>query len=313
MTLASGPVRAAEGSAGAPRISLPPHPRPPTSQRRPDRSGGAPGARRPRRRRRRFPALPLRRDPLPPRQLHRSRTRLRGRHRPEPGERPRLVGTGPHRTGPLPRTARPRPLLQGVLRSNHRDTDIILAYADFVTDPASKSILLDNVARLAGLDQPERAERAVAQRQIHQRLAGPPPVAARQPVCRLPAAAHRIPSRHFRAGRHPGLRPDQRRQASAPAARYRSARYPARCPRGPEPRVWKPSSPPSLGGFGDAGAGESRVALARTVAFGDLDLRRMPRRSLRAQPHHRRRWSPWRRCLRALQNRRGCPGRASCN
>src|SRR4051794_24534714 len=55
------------------------------------------------------------------------------------------------------RTRRARDLFAKAFSLNHLDTDIILSYADFVSDPASKSVLLDNVARLASFDRPERS------------------------------------------------------------------------------------------------------------------------------------------------------------
>ena len=80
------------------------------------------------------------------------------------------------------RAPRARDLFAKAFALDHRDTDIILAYTDFVIDPASKSILLENVARLANLNQPDRAAHAVAQRQIHQRLEGRLPARLASPM-----------------------------------------------------------------------------------------------------------------------------------
>ena len=91
------------------------------------------------------------------------------------------------------RGQRARDLFSKAFALNPRDTDIILSYADFVAEPASKSILLDNVARLASPGQPERAARAVALRQIHQRLQGRLPSRLASPY-----EAYRLPLTGFR-------------------------------------------------------------------------------------------------------------------
>ena len=167
------------------------------------------------------------------------------------------------------RGLRARDLFSKAFALNHRDTDIILAYADFVTDPASKSILLDNVARLASLDRPERTARAVAQRQIHQRLQGRTPSRLASPY-----AVYRLPLTGFRpnTSAEDGLLVSARINGGKPLSLLldtgaRGIVIDARAARNLALETIVASR---LAGFGDTGAGESRVALARTVAFGDL-------------------------------------------
>jgi tetratricopeptide (TPR) repeat protein len=167
------------------------------------------------------------------------------------------------------RGQRARDFFSTAFSLNHRDIDIILAYADFVTDPASKSILLDNVAHLARLDQPERAERAVAQRQIHERLQGRTPSRLASPY-----AAYRLPLTGFRpnTSAQDGILVSARIDGGKPLRLLldtgaRGIVIDARAARNLALETIVDSR---LGGFGDTGTGESRVALAHTVAFGDL-------------------------------------------
>ncbi len=164
---------------------------------------------------------------------------------------------------------RARDLFSKAFSLDHRDTDIILAYADFVTEPASKSILLDNVARLAGLDQPERAGRAVALRQIHERLQGRVPSRLASPY-----AAYRLPLTGFRpaTSAQVGLLVSARINGSKPLHLLldTGARGIAINAGAARNLALETIVASRLGGFGDAGADESRVALARAVTFGDL-------------------------------------------
>ncbi len=167
------------------------------------------------------------------------------------------------------REQRARDLFSKAFLLDHRDTDIILAYMDFVTDPASKSILLDNVARLAGPDQPERAERAVALRQIHERLQGRLPSRLASPY-----SSYRLPLT--------GFRPTTSAQAGILVAARINGSKPLRLLLDTGARgitihaaaarnlTLETITASRLGGFGEAGADESHVALARTVTFGDL-------------------------------------------
>ncbi len=167
------------------------------------------------------------------------------------------------------RGQRARDLFSKAFCLDHRDTDIILAYADFVDDPASKSILLDNVARLASPDQPERAAHAVAQRLIHERLEGRTPYRLASPY-----AAYRLALTGFRptTSEENGILVAARINGGKPLRLLldtgaRGILIDSRVARnlGLETIVES-----RLGGFGDTGVGGSRVALARTVAFGDL-------------------------------------------
>jgi tetratricopeptide (TPR) repeat protein len=167
------------------------------------------------------------------------------------------------------REQRARDLFSRAFGLNHRDTDIILAYADFVSDPASKSILLDNVARLARADQPERTERALAQRLIGERLQGRTPGRLASPY-----AAYRLPLSGFRprTSSQDGLLVAARINGGKPlrllldtGARGMVIYARAAGTLGLETIVAS-----RLTGLGDPSAGESRVALARRVEFGDL-------------------------------------------
>ena len=164
---------------------------------------------------------------------------------------------------------RARDLFSKAFSLNHRDTDIILSYAEFVTDPASKSILLDNVARLARLDQPELAARAVAQLQIHERLQGRTPARLASPY-----AAYRLPLSGFRptTSAQNGILVSARINGGKPLRLLldTGARGIVIHPRAARNLALETIVASRLGGLGDTGAGESRVALARTVAFGDL-------------------------------------------
>jgi tetratricopeptide (TPR) repeat protein len=167
------------------------------------------------------------------------------------------------------REQRARDLFSRAFVLNHRDIDIILAYADFVTDPASRSTLLDNVARLARVDQPERAERAVAQRLIQERLQGRTPGRLASPY-----AAYRLPLS--------GFRPNSSAQDGILVAVRINGGKPLRLlvDTGARGMVIHARAARNLGletivasrltGLGDPGAAESRVALARRVEFGDL-------------------------------------------
>ncbi len=152
---------------------------------------------------------------------------------------------------------------------NHLDTDIILSYADFVSDPASNAVLLGNVARLASFDRQERSADAAARLQIQQRLQGRTPARLASPY-----VAYRLPLSGFRP------------QGSALAGMLVAARINGSRPvrllldtgargividSGTARKLDLETVAASrLGGFGDAGRGESRVALARSVTFGDL-------------------------------------------
>jgi tetratricopeptide (TPR) repeat protein len=167
------------------------------------------------------------------------------------------------------RTAQARDLFAKAFSLNHRDTDIILAYADFVTDPAAKSILYDNVARLANADQPERAVRAVAQRQIYQRLDGRLPSRLASPY-----VAYRLPLTGFRplSSAQDGILVAARINGAKPLRLLldTGARGIALNPHAARDLALETIVASALSGFGDDPAGESRLALAHTIAFGDL-------------------------------------------
>jgi tetratricopeptide (TPR) repeat protein len=170
---------------------------------------------------------------------------------------------------------RARDLFSKAFALDHRDSDIILAYADFVLDPAAKSILLENVARLANLNDPDRAAHAVAQRRIHQRLEGRLPARLASPY-----VTYRLPLTGFRpiSSAQDGILISARINAGKPLRLLldTGARGILLNPRAARDLSLETIVASTLSGFGDAAAGESRVALARTVAFGDLTFEECP-------------------------------------
>ena len=152
---------------------------------------------------------------------------------------------------------------------NHRDTDIILSYTDFVSDAASKSVLLENVARLASFERPERSADAAARLQIHQRLRGRTPgrLASLYVAYRLALG---------------GFRPNGAALAGVLVTARINGGRPLRLVLDTGARGividsgtarkldLETVAASSLGGFGNGGKGGSRVALARSVTFGDL-------------------------------------------
>ena len=152
---------------------------------------------------------------------------------------------------------------------NHRDTDIILSYADYVSDPAARATLLRNVAVLARQDQPQRAEQAVAQLQILDRLQGRTPARLASPY-----TAYRLPLSGFRpAGANlDGVLVAARINGGKPLhllldTGARGLTIDARSAKGLGLETIVAST---LRGFGDNGATASHLSLARTVSFGNL-------------------------------------------
>jgi tetratricopeptide (TPR) repeat protein len=154
-------------------------------------------------------------------------------------------------------------------RLDPRDTDIILSYIEYVSDRASRSTLLRNVAALAWPSQPERAARAVAQLKILDRLQGRPPARLATTY-----AAYRLPLTGFRpAGvNQQGALLAVRVNGGKPVRLLldtgaRGLLIDSRSARNLNLEILVESG---LRGLGDTGAGGSRLALARTVAIGDL-------------------------------------------
>ncbi|MEO8593325.1 MAG: aspartyl protease family protein [Candidatus Solibacter sp.] len=154
---------------------------------------------------------------------------------------------------------------------DHRDTDIILAYANFVSGPAAKTTLLENVALLARYEQPERAEQAAAQRTIHQRLQGRSPARLASPY-----TTYHLPLTGFRpsTSAQDGLLLAVRIDGGKPLQLLldtgaRGIVLNARAGRNLQLETVVGSQ---LQGLGDTGASQARVALARTVAFAGLVL-----------------------------------------
>jgi tetratricopeptide (TPR) repeat protein len=152
---------------------------------------------------------------------------------------------------------------------DHRDPDIILSYAGFVDDPAARATLLRNVTALTWKSDPERAERAVAQLRVLERLRG-------QAAFRLatPYTDYRIALGAFRPSgvRQEGLLLPVSINGSKPLrlvldSGARGLVIDARAAKGLNLEVLAPSS---LGGFGDHSDSGSRLSLARNVSIGGM-------------------------------------------
>jgi hypothetical protein len=167
------------------------------------------------------------------------------------------------------RPRRARDLFAKAFSLNHLDTDIILSYAEFVSEPASKAVLLDNVARLASVDRPERAAHAAAQLTIQQRLQGRTPG-------RLSSAyvAYRLALSGFRPSGTAlaGMLVTARINGGGPLRLVfdTGARGIVIDSGAARKLDLETIAASRLAGFGDAGQGESQVALARSVTFGGL-------------------------------------------
>jgi hypothetical protein len=152
---------------------------------------------------------------------------------------------------------------------DNRDIDIILSYAEFVGDPTSRAILLRNVAMLAQHEQPERAEHAVAQLRILERLQGRTPGRLASPY-----ATYRLPLTGFHpAGVHrDGLLIAVRINGGKPLRLLldTGARGLLIDARSAKKLDLETITAGGLRGFGDSGSSGSRLALARTVSISDL-------------------------------------------
>jgi tetratricopeptide (TPR) repeat protein len=152
---------------------------------------------------------------------------------------------------------------------NHRDTDIILSFAEFVDDASARATLLRNVAFLARQEQPERAERAIADLRVLERLQGRAPA-------RLAGAykPYRVPLSGFRpAGvAQDGVLIPVRINGGKPLRLLldtgaRGIVVDSRAARNLDLETLTPAG---LHGFGEDGVGASYLALAGRVSFGDL-------------------------------------------
>jgi hypothetical protein len=162
-----------------------------------------------------------------------------------------------------------RELFAKAYRLNPRDADLVLSYLDGVGDARARAVLLHNVMALSRTANPERAARAMAQIQIEERLGG-------KAAARLssPYTAYRVPLTGFRpaGANQDGLLVTVRVNGGKPLRLVldtgaRGILIDARAARhlGLEPIVES-----RLDGFGAGQAGESQVALARSLSVGDL-------------------------------------------
>ncbi len=152
---------------------------------------------------------------------------------------------------------------------NNRDIDIILSYAEFVSDPGARATLLRNAAILAQHEQPERAEHAVAQLRILERLQGRAPgrLASAYAAYRLPLTGF-----HPAGANRDGVLISVRMNGGKPLRLLldtgaRGLSIDSRAARKLDLETITASG---LRGFGDSGSAGSHLALARTVSMGDL-------------------------------------------
>jgi len=167
------------------------------------------------------------------------------------------------------RRDRARELFAKAYGLDPRDTDIILSYLDGMPDARNRTMLLRDVISLSSADNPRRAALAVAQIQIEERLGG-------RAAGRLASAytTYRVPLSGF----HPA---SARQDGLLVAVRINGGKtlhlvldtgargifVDARATKnlGLEPIVES-----RVAGFGAGEAAESQVALARSLAIGDL-------------------------------------------
>jgi hypothetical protein len=150
-----------------------------------------------------------------------------------------------------------------------RDTDIILSYLDGMADPDARAVLLRNVAALSRISNPDRAEQAAARLQIEQRLAG-------KMAGRLASAytSYRVPLSGFRpsGATQDGLIVTVRVNGGNPLRLVldTGARDIMISGRAAKNLGLDTIVTSRINGFGDGDEGESRLALARSLAIGDL-------------------------------------------
>ncbi len=149
------------------------------------------------------------------------------------------------------------------------DTDIILSFAEYVSDPAARATLLRNVAALARQDQPERAGRAIAELSVLQRLQGRTPahLASAYTVYRLPLTGFR-PLGSSQIGVLVAVRINSGKSLHLLLdTGARGLSIDSHAARNLDLETIASSG---LQGLGDSASAGSRLTLARTVTFGNL-------------------------------------------
>jgi tetratricopeptide (TPR) repeat protein len=168
-----------------------------------------------------------------------------------------------------------RAMFAKAFQRDARDPEIILSYLEYVSDRASRSILLQNVAVLSTGTDPRRAEDAVARLAIENRLGGKDTATLASDY-----TGYRIPLGEFHpSGSEPlGLLLTARINGGRPlrllldtGARTVLLHGSAARGLGLEPVVRS-----GLRGFGDRRPAEATLMLARSMAFGPLEFRDCP-------------------------------------
>ncbi len=152
---------------------------------------------------------------------------------------------------------------------DHHDTDLILSFAEYVSDPAARATLLRNVAVLARQDQPERAARAIAELSVLDRLQGRAPARLASPY-----TVYRLPLTGFRpvGSSQMGVLVAVRINSGKPLhllldTGARGLSIDSHAARNLDLETLAPSG---LQGLGDRPSAGSRLTLARTVTLGNL-------------------------------------------
>ena len=156
-----------------------------------------------------------------------------------------------------------------------RDNDIVLSYLDFVSKPADRRRLLQNVVALSRTTMPERAELAQGRLDLEDRLAGRQPAALDSDY-----KTYRIPLRGFRpvgSDRH-GMTITARinGKRSLKLVLDTGARGILLLRHASRDLGMERLASSQLAGFGGAGAAESALSIADSVAFGELRFRDCP-------------------------------------
>jgi tetratricopeptide (TPR) repeat protein len=154
-------------------------------------------------------------------------------------------------------------------RLDPRDTRILHSYLECITDSKARNVLLRNLVALSRDSNPDLASQAAAQLEIDRRLAG-------KPASRLASgnASYRVPLSAFRpAGAvQDGLAVTVRINDGKPLRLVldTGARGILIDSRAAKNLGLEPIVSSQLNGFGESETGESHLALARSLAVGDL-------------------------------------------
>jgi hypothetical protein len=168
-----------------------------------------------------------------------------------------------------------RDLFARAYQLDPRDTDIILSYLEGMSDPDARAVLLRNVVALSRISNPDRAEQAAARLQIEQRLSGKTPGRLASKY-----ASYRVPLLGFRpaGATQDGLIVTVRINGGNPLRLVldTGARDIMISGRAAKNLGLETVVASQINGFGQGERGESQLALARSLAIGDLRFEDCP-------------------------------------